>query len=130
MGAAQPIKGACEQGQRSASLPRQRGETRPQLASSDPAGSRSSETGTVSLRNPRTDKKYDSDTRCSSQASQVLSRSGACSFGLFNIRPYAASARQPLALHCLLTLGWDGLGIIWLGPHWGDRVKAAGLLGR
>jgi pimeloyl-ACP methyl ester carboxylesterase len=38
--------------------------------------------------------------RCWSQATQVFSRSGACTLGLFQTRTCRASARQPLAEHC------------------------------
>ena len=42
-----------------------------------------SRAATTSLRKPRAPRKSDSDSRCSSQASQILRRSGVCSFGLF-----------------------------------------------
>jgi hypothetical protein len=48
-------------------------------------------------RNPRRSRKWASDCRCSSQATQVFSRSGAWTFGLFQTRAYDAGARQPLA---------------------------------
>src|SRR3954468_446891 len=40
---------------------------------------------------------WDSDSRCSSQAAQTFSRSGACSRGLFQISRQRAGLRQPLA---------------------------------
>jgi hypothetical protein len=48
-------------------------------------------------RNPRTSRKSASDWRCSSQATQVFSRSAGWIFGLFQTTAYAAAARQPFA---------------------------------
>jgi len=48
-------------------------------------------------KNPRRSKKSASDCRCSSQATQVFSRSGAWTVGLFQTRAYDAGARQPFA---------------------------------
>ena len=62
-----------------------------------PESSSHSSSVTTSFRNPRTPRNCDRCSRCSSHASQVLRRSGVCSFGLFQASTQTASARQPLA---------------------------------
>lgn len=47
----------------------------------------------------RFSRKLESQSRCCSQANQVFSRSGACTFGLFHTTVYNAVCWQPFAEH-------------------------------
>ena len=52
--------------------------------------------GATSRRKPRAPRNRQSDSRCSSQASQVLRRSGGCSFGLFQLQGPRGRFAAPL----------------------------------
>src|SRR5581483_6036305 len=64
-----------------------------------PAG-RARQRGSIRRRKPRTRRYSPSESRWSSQASQIFSRSGVCTRGLFQTRSQEAGARQPFAEHC------------------------------
>ena len=53
--------------------------------------------GTTSFRKPRAPRKSERLSRCSSQASHTLRRSGVCSLGLFQRSSWTAGCWQPLA---------------------------------
>ncbi len=74
--------------------------------------------GSTSFRNGREPRKSPRLARCSSQASQILRRSGVCRRGLFQSRSHVAGAWQPLAEQragpagvrrhgVRLLIGWD-----------------------
>lgn len=50
-------------------------------------------------RNSRLSRKFESQSRCCSQANQVFSRSGVWTFGLFQTTVYDAVCWQPFAEH-------------------------------
>ena len=71
--------------------------TRPMSADRRLSEARRPRRGSTSRRNPRAPRKSESDSRCSSHASQVLRRSGVWIFGLFHSSCHRASAAQPFA---------------------------------